>query len=194
MIGDRTPDVAYYAMAALFVLSSLLAIKLPLGKALKMALAWSAIFAGFFVVFAFQSEFLAFGQRLRAEATGTPITAASEVRIPIADDGHFWVQATVNGHMSRFLIDSGASTTTLSRGTARSAGVSDNGPHNLVDTANGAATMIEATADKVELGPIVRTDLPVDINDRDQINVLGMNFLSSLSSWRVESNYLILRP
>ena len=193
MIGERTPDVAYYAMGGLFVLSSLLAMRLPLGKALRMALAWSAIFVGFFVIFAFRSEFLAFGQRLRAEATGSSITAGPEVRIPISDDGHFWVEASVNGHLSRFLIDSGASVTTLSHDTARSAGVSDNGPHNFVSTANGAATMIEATAAKVELGPIVRTDFPVDINDRDQTNVLGMNFLSSLSGWRVEGHYLILR-
>ena len=194
MIGERTPDVAYYAMGVLLVLSSLAAMKLPVAKALKMALAWAAIFVGFFVIFAFRSEFLTFGQRLRAEATGSSITAGSEVRIPLADDGHFWAEAMVNGHMSRFLIDSGASVTTLSHETARNAGVSDNGPHNFVDTANGATTMIEATADKLELGPITRTDFPVDINDRDQTNVLGMNFLSSLSSWRVEGNYLILHP
>ena len=193
MIGDHTPDVVYYAMGALLVLSSLVATKLPLAKALKMAIAWALIFVGFFVIFAFRSDFLAFGQRLRAEATGTAITAGSEVRIPIADDGHFWVQASVNGHASRFLIDSGASITTLSHETAQSAGISESGPHNYVDTANGTATMIEANADRVELGPITRTDFPININDRDQTNVLGMNFLSSLSSWRVEGNYLILR-
>ena len=193
MIGDHTPDVVYYAMGALLVLSSLVATKLPLAKALKMVLAWALIFVGFFVIFAFRSDFLAFGQRLRAEATGTAITAGSEVRIPIADDGHFWVQASVNGHASRFLIDSGASITTLSHETAQNAGISESGPHNYVDTANGTATMIEANADKVELGPITRTDFPININDRDQTNVLGMNFLSSLSSWRVEGNYLILR-
>jgi predicted aspartyl protease len=32
----------------------------------------------------------------------------------------------------------------------------------------------------------------VDINDRDETNVLGMNFLSTLSGWRVEGNYLVL--
>lgn len=193
MISDRTPDIIYYVMAALLVLGSLVATRLPRAKALKMALAWLLIFIGLFVIFAFRSDFLAFGERLRAEATGTSITAGREVRIPMADDGHFWVQASVNGHSTRFLVDSGASVTTLSHEAAKNAGVSENGPHNYVDTANGAAIMIHASADKFELGPVTRTDFPVNINKRDQTNVLGMNFLSSLTSWRVEGNYLILR-
>lgn len=193
MISDRTPDIIYYVMAALLVLGSLVATRLPLAKALKMALAWLLIFIGLFVIFAFRSDFLAFGERLRAEATGTSITAGREVRIPMADDGHFWVQASVNGHSTRFLVDSGASVTTLSHEAAKNAGVSESGPHNYVDTANGAAIMIQASADKFELGPVRRTDFPVNINNRDQTNVLGMNFLSSLTSWRVEGNYLILR-
>jgi aspartyl protease family protein len=34
----------------------------------------------------------------------------------------------------------------------------------------------------------------VDINEADDVNLLGMNFLSSLDSWRVEGNYLVLQP
>jgi predicted aspartyl protease len=39
---------------------------------------------------------------------------------------------------------------------------------------------------------INRSDFPVDINDRDQTNVLGMNFLSTLHGWKVQGNYLVL--
>lgn len=192
-MSGQTPNVIYYAMGIVLLLSSVLASRLPLGKAAKMAAAWIAIFAVFFVVFAFRSDFLAFGHRLRAEATGSAIADGAEVRIPMADDGHFWVDANVNGHPARFLIDSGASVTTLARDTAQSAGVPTSGPRTFVDTANGATSMIEASADRLDLGSISRTDFPVDINDHDQTNVLGMNFLSSLGSWRVEGNYLILR-
>jgi aspartyl protease family protein len=48
-------------MAVVFVGSSLLAMRIPMGKALKMALAWIAIFALAFLVFAFRGEFSALG-------------------------------------------------------------------------------------------------------------------------------------
>jgi aspartyl protease family protein len=191
---DRSPYVIYYVMGVILVLSSLLAMRLPLGKAFKLALAWVGIFAGFFVLFAFRDEFQGFGQRLRAEALGSPVAEGGDVRIPIADDGHFWVQASVNGRSARFLIDSGASVTTVSRDTAQSSGVPMDGRRSVVETANGAAPIIQASADRLEVSTIARTDFPIDINESDETNVLGMNFLSSLNGWRVEGNYLILRP
>jgi aspartyl protease family protein len=191
---DHSPYVIYYVMALALVLSSLLARKLPLGKAMKMAAAWVAVFAGFFVIFAFRSDFLAFGQRLKAEALGSAIVDGQEVRIPISDDGHFWAEAKVNGQTGRFLIDSGASVTTISRDMARSAGIPDGGQQIVVQTANGPAPAVQAYADRLQVQSISRSEFPVDINDRDQTNVLGMNFLSSLSGWRVEGNYLVLKP
>jgi aspartyl protease family protein len=189
---DRTGDAVYYVMAIILVLSSVIAMKLPLGKALKMALAWVLIFGAVFAIFAFRSDFRAVGHRLKAEALGSAIVAGGEVRIPISDDGHFWVEAKVNGQGARFLVDSGASTTTISRGLAEQARVPDGGQHIVVDTANGPAPATQAYAGRLDVQSISRKDFPIDINDRDQTNVLGMNFLSSLSGWRVEGNYLVL--
>ena len=189
---DRAGTAVYYVMAIVLVLSSVLAMRLPLGKALKMATAWILIFAALFVVFAFRSDFLAFGQRLKAEAFGSAIVSGHDVRIPIGEDGHFWVDASVNGEAGRFLVDSGASVTTISRRMAERARVADNGQRIVINTANGPAPATLAYADRLDVQSISRTDFPVQINDRDQTNVLGMNFLSSLRGWRVEGNYLVL--
>jgi aspartyl protease family protein len=175
------------------VLSSLIAMRLPLAKALKMALAWVAIFGVAFVLFAFRGEFSGFTDRLRAEATGRAIEESGELRIPVSDDGHFWVDAKVNGRPARFLVDSGATTTTISRAVADAAKVPLTGQVVAVSTANGMAPTRLATADKLEVGAIVRTDFPINISERDDLNVLGMNFLSSLSGWRVEGHDLVLR-
>src|SRR5690242_3288015 len=121
------PGVAYYAIGVVLILSSLLAMRLPLGKALRMALAWLAIFAGVFILFAFRGEFQSFGHRIRAEALGSSEAEGGELRVPIGNDGHFWVDARVNGHSARFLIDSGASVTTISRDVAQGAGVPTDG-------------------------------------------------------------------
>ena len=116
------------------------------------------------------------------------------MRIPMAEDGHFWVDASVNGQERPFLVDSGASVTTISRDFANEAGVETGIRLAIVETSNGTVEMRPAKAARFEVGPIARTDFGVQVNDHDGANVLGMNFLSSLASWRVEGHYLILKP
>ena len=193
-MSDEGPYVVYTIIAAVFVASSLFGMRLPIGKALKMALAWVAIFAVAFVLFSFRSEFSSIGQRLRAEATGTPIEQGREVRIPIADDGHYWAWAKLNGHDVRFMVDSGASVTTVSRATAEAAGVPIGTERTIVSTANGRTWVTRGWADNLQVGSIRRQDFRIDINEQDDTNLLGMNFLASLQGWGVEGNYLVLRP
>ena len=194
MTDDQAPNLLYMVLLLVLVASSLVGMRLPLGKTVKMAAAWVGIFAAGFVIFSFRSEFMALGSRLQAEAVGTPIQAGEELRIPMAEDGHFWVEASVNGHEAPFLVDSGASYTTISRDTANQAGVQTGMRIALVETANGTVQMRKARAENFAVGTIQRSDFPIQVNDYDDSNVLGMNFLSSLDGWRVEGNYLVLRP
>ncbi len=193
-MNDEGPYVVYTIIAAVFVASSLFGMRLPIGKALKMALAWVAIFGVAFVLFSFRSEFSSIGQRLRAEATGTPIEQGREVRIPIGDDGHFWAWAKLNGRDVRFMVDSGASVTTVSRAAAQAAGVPIGTERTIVNTANGRTWVTRGQAASLEVGSIRREDFRVDVNEQDDTNLLGMNFLASLQGWGVEGNYLVLRP
>jgi aspartyl protease family protein len=194
MDGTDAPNTFYLLLLLMLVGSSLVAMRLPLAKAARMALAWVAIFGATFAHFSFRSEFSALGARLKAEAIGEPVVAGGELRIPMADDGHFWVDASVNGHEAPFLVDSGASVTTISRAIASEAGVETGIRVAMVETANGVVEMRPARADRFDVGPIARTDFGIQVNEHDESNVLGMNFLSSLGSWRVEGNYLILKP
>lgn len=190
--GD-TPRLLYLVILIVAVASSLIGMRLPVGKVVRMLLAWVAIFGIFFMIFAFRGEFASLGQRLRAEATGAPIDTGEEIRIPIAEDGHFWVNATVNGATARFLVDSGASMTGISADLAHEAGVAATGI-GYISTANGRAQVSRGVADRFQVASVSRTDYPLLINSNDDTNIIGMNFLSSLRSWRVESNYLVLRP
>ena len=194
MNDGQAPNVLYLALCLVLVASALFSRRLPIGKTMKMAGAWVAIFACVFALFSFRSEFMAIGSRLKAEAIGTPIQSGEELRIPMADDGHFWVEASINGHGAPFLVDSGASVTTISRETADVAGIETGMRVAMVETANGTVQMRKAHADSFSVGSIQRSDFAVQVNDHDDSNVLGMNFLSSLASWRVEGNYLVLKP
>ncbi len=188
------PSLVYAVIALVFVASSLIGMRMSASQAIKMILAWVAIFAVGFILFAFRGEFSSIGQRLRAEATGTPISEGGEVRIPIGDDGHFWAWAKLNGRDVRFMVDSGASVTTVSRATAEAAGMPIGTERTMVSTASGRAWMLKGRADSLQIGSIRREQFPVDINSQDDMNLLGMNFLASLRGWGVEGNYLVLRP
>jgi len=115
------------------------------------------------------------------------------MRIPMAIDGHFWVKARLNGHDVRFLVDSGATTTTIDRGTAEAAGVEmSNRRDQYVRTGNGVIRVASGRADEIRIGSITRHDVALEVADNDDLNVLGMNFLSSLSRWGVEGRWLVL--
>lgn len=176
------------------IASSLAARRIPLKQGMKMAVAWVAIFTVGFTLFAFRGEFSAVGSRMKSELLGTPMVEGSTIRIPIAEDGHYWATAVVNGVEARFLIDSGATITTISQSLADKAGVRAEPGGAIVDTANGTIVTGRGRAENFKLGTIARETLKVHISDSDETNIIGMNFLSSLTSWRVEGHDLVLQP
>lgn len=183
----------YLLMAAMLVLGALMTRREPAAKLFTAALAWIAIFASGFVLFTFRDNLGWVAQRLRAEAVGTPVSQGRETRIPMAIDGHFWVQAKLNGSDVKFLVDSGATTTTIDRKTALRAGVPVSQGRDLyVRTGNGIVRVASGRADELTIGAITRRNVGLEIADNDDLNVLGMNYLSSLSRWGVEGRWLVL--
>src|SRR5919112_2406368 len=118
MTNDVMLGGVYILMAIMLVLGSLMARREPAARLLTMALMWVAIFGAGFVLFTFRDDFSWVAQRLRAEATGEPVHQGKQIRIPMAIDGHFWVNARVNGQAVKFLVDSGATMTTIGRDVA----------------------------------------------------------------------------
>jgi aspartyl protease family protein len=179
------------------VVSAFAVRRIRVGSAVKMLAGWVLIFAAAFVIFTFKDEFAALGDRLVMAARGGEVeeTAPGETRVRLAPDGHFWVEAELNGENVRFLVDSGATTTSISRDTADRVGiVPSNGFPALVKTANGTVPVERGRARSLRVGNIERSNVAVHISEAfGDMNVIGMNFLSSLKSWGVEGRTLILR-
>lgn len=193
MTNDVMLGGLYLLMAAMLVLGGLMTRREPAAKMITMALAWVAIFGAGFVLFTFRDNLGWVAQRLKAEAVGTPVQEGVETRIPMAIDGHFWVDARVNGHDVRFLVDSGATTTTIDRRTAQTLGVQISARRDqYVRTGNGIVRVASGQADELTIGSITRHGVDLEITDNDDLNVLGMNYLSSLSRWGVEGRWLVL--
>lgn len=191
-MSEDAPHLLYLLLLMVLVGSAFFSRQLPIGKSLKMAVAWLGIFGAVFVLVAFRHEFGDIGQRLRAELTGEPMVAGQTVRIPISEDGHFWANASLNGQDVRFLVDSGASTTTVSQSVAAAAGLETGVRSEPVETANGTVVMKKSRASSLRIGSIERQNIGINVSPNDNINVLGMNFLSSLAGWRVEGRFLVL--
>src|SRR5690348_15949854 len=193
MTNDLMLGGVYIVMAVMLVLGSLMARREPAAKMITMALTWVLIFAAGFVLFTFRDDFGWVAERLKAEAVGTPVEQGKETRIPMAIDGHFWVNAKLNGKDVKFLVDSGATMTTVDRDTANVARL-DVSPRadEFVRTGNGVIRVRSARADELVIGGITRKDVGMQVADNDDLNVLGMNYLSSLSRWGVEGRWLVL--
>ena len=194
-MGNDTLGGLYLLMAVMLVLGALMTRREPAAKLVKMALAWAVIFAAGFVLLTFRDNFGWVAERLKAEAVGTPVRQGEETRIPMAIEGHFWVNAKLNGKDVKFLVDSGATMTTVDRNTANAAHLNVSArADQFVRTGNGVIRVSSGRADEIVIGGITRRDVGVQVADNDDLNVLGMNYLSSLSRWGVEGRWLVMVP
>jgi aspartyl protease family protein len=195
--GDSALSFVYLAGVLILVVSALMVRRIPIGQGLKMFAGWVLIFLAAFVAFTLKDDFTALGKRVLAESRGEGqvVAVGRELRIRKSMDGHFWVNGELNGKSVRFLVDSGATVTSISTDTAALADIAPGGLPTLVQTANGIVEVRRARAGRLKVGTIERRDLAVHVSEAfGPMNVLGMNFLSSLSAWGVEGQWLVLKP
>ena len=189
-------ELAIYAVGAALILVILF--KIPyVGRVFRALFSFALLAFGIFLVLQ-QAPFDPNLSRITANlGLDAQEVVGDEVRIPMSPDGHFWAKVRVNGAERRMLVDSGATVTALSKATADAAGVKADATlvPLLMKTANGTVRADAGTVDRLAIGGIEAKKLKVVIapglGDTD---VLGMNFLSELQSWRVEDRTLILTP
>jgi aspartyl protease family protein len=194
--GPDWQTLALYALAAAFVILVLQRIPV-IGRLIRFAVSLGLLAAALFLL-ARQAPYEPHLARL-SEKLGLDDqqVAGKEVRIRMNPDGHFWADVTLNGVKRRMLVDSGATVTAISERTAREAGVErDAGLVPVVlRTANGLAEAHTGTVRELRLGTVTARGLKVVISPAlGDLEVLGMNFLSRLASWRVEGRTLVLTP
>lgn len=110
--------------------------------------------------------------------------------------GHFFGDFRINGRTERGLVDTGASTIAINVSTARRLGVS---ARTLtfdvrVGTANGQVDAARTKLNRVEIGGISLRDVDAFVLPDKSLSgtLVGMSFLSRLSSYRVEDGALHL--
>jgi len=195
-IDPQWQQLALYAIGAALVL--ILLFNIPfIGRALRALFSFGLFAFCLFLLFSQMSFQPGLSDLTRKLGIDSQQVTGDTVRIRMSPDGHFWASAMLNGHPHRMLIDSGATITAISSDTAAASGIEAGTPLTpiVMRTANGAIPVKTGTIDTLKLGSIEASDLKVAISPAlGDIDVLGMNFLSQLESWRVEGRTLILVP
>jgi aspartyl protease family protein len=192
--GELPSSLLLLALIAVIVLVG----RIPVIRALARIAAWGLLALLLFVAVD-QHE------RLGVDATrwgklmgrAEQKVVGDELRIRMSPDGHFWARVRFDGIERRMLVDSGATLTALSAATASAARleVRDELLPIVLRTANGDVRARTASISELRLGNIVARDLAVVVSPAfGRTDVIGMNFLSRLKSWRVEGRTLILVP
>jgi len=125
-----------------------------------------------------------------------PATVPNESVYRRARDGHFYVDADVNGARIRFLIDTGATFIALSPEDARTAGlrIFESDYTARTSTANGVTRVAPVTLRQVELEQMQFFDVRAVVLERPMpVSLLGMSFLSRLQSYETRNDELVLR-
>ena len=192
--GELSSSLLLLALVAALVLVA----RLPVLRMIVRVAAW-CLLAGALVIVVDQRERLGLGLGQLGELMGREEqqVIGDEMRIRMSPDGHFWARVRFGGLERRMLIDSGATLTALSVATAQAAGLEprDELLPVVLRTANGEVRAQTATIAELRLGNILASDVAVVVSPAfGTTEVLGMNFLSRLKSWRVEGRTLILVP
>ncbi len=136
-------------------------------------------------------------------ATVQPATQAQEVEsdgrsltLDADRQGHFQVEARIDGRHIDFMVDTGASLVALRESDAAEVGIRPV-PRDYtatVATANGKIKAARAKLDRIEIGDITVYDVPAIVLPDEALsqNLLGVSFLSRLKRYEYANGRLVL--
>ncbi len=119
--------------------------------------------------------------------------AGSRIVLPVGPGGHFTGVATINGHSTPFVVDTGATEVTIGRDGAASLGIDlSSGNWATLSTANGNVTARTVTLTSIRVGDVLVANVPAVVVPQSMpVVLLGNSFLSRFQM-RSESDTLVL--
>ncbi len=202
--GDFASIMAGIAILIFIGSGTLLSYRGQASKAVKDMAVWLALFLVVVTVYSFRFEFEAVARRVVGELM--PGFANSSFRngnneiiaeIPRRSNGHFVTRVWINAVPVEMMVDTGASSVVLTPADARKIGIdiSRLSFSTPVSTANGQAMVALVRLREISIGDIKARNVQAQIAGPGALSqsLLGMSFLSRLSSYEVKNGRLILR-
>jgi len=170
-----------------------------LGELLGNLVLWAGIFGVVLIGYAYRDDLSGVASRVFGELMpGSAVVDSAHGTATFRSglDGHFTINAEVNGAVVRTIFDTGASAVVLTHADAVKAGIdTDTLAYNIsVQTANGTGRAAGITLDTLEVGGITRNRVRAFVAERGALDtsLLGMSFLGTLSRYAVSGNSLEL--
>jgi aspartyl protease family protein len=155
------------------------------GRAFRDLLIWSGLFLTLVVGYSYRDVF----EDVRRRVTGELMPSSGQANpdgsltFTAASNGHFYIEATVEGTPVLFMVDTGASLVVLSPADARRIGFDLDSLtfSTLTETANGLGRGAPVTLRNIEFQGFRLTDVPAAVNGADMSqSLLGMSVLSRI--------------
>jgi aspartyl protease family protein len=140
-----------------------------------------------------EAEVPAGGKTRSSVAAPAPVPV--ETRVERSGNGHFYVHATVNGELVRFVVDTGATGVALTIDDARRAGVDvSEGSFDVIGTgASGAVRGQLVRLDNITLDGKEATNVRGAVLEGLEVSLLGQSYLSRLRSVEMAGDTMVLR-
>ncbi len=122
-------------------------------------------------------------------------TGNNELKITKSNDNHFYIAINIDNKKVLFLIDTGATTTTLTLNDAKKLGIDiDRLNFNIpLNTANGVSFGASTEVYNIKIGDFTIDSMWVIVSkDLDEKSLLGMNFLNKLNGYDIRQDKMTL--
>ena len=169
------------------------------GQALTHSMAWLAIAVALVGGYTYRFDVMHFANRVTgALLPGTAIDQGNgTVTITRQGDDSFILDGDVNGQTTRFVFDTGADSVVLTAATASalSLRIKPEDYTITIHTANGTSQAAPVRLNELRFGSIAMQDVTAMVARPGSlaVNLLGMSFLSRLTSYTVAGDRLTLQ-
>jgi len=183
----------------LFVAAGLFSRRHRLGELVGNLLIWGGLFGVAMVGYTYRDDLSGVASRVFGELVpGSAVvdSARGTATFRAGRDGHYTINAQVNGVTIHTIFDTGASAVVLTHADAVKVGIdTDALRYDIqVQTANGTGRAAGITLDTLEVGGITRNRVRTFVAEKGALDtsLLGMSFLGTLSRYAVSGKSLEL--
>jgi aspartyl protease family protein len=129
-------------------------------------------------------------QASAAASVGNGYASRTIARAP---DGHFYLDALVNGAEIHFLVDTGASMVALTPADAQRAAIALPDTRITAQGADGAIEVRPVKIDRIAFGPLEAREVDGAVAANLPISLLGQSFLSRVGTVEISGDRMVLR-
>lgn len=194
-VGNTDDKMRLVYLALLVSVGSLGVRRLPLNQTMLYGLVWLVVILGIVFAYSYKDEFM--NSRIMAELLPNQarINSDGSVALRSSSDGHYHVEAKVNGVAVNFMIDTGASDVVLSKEDAERIGINTAALtySRTYQTANGATGGAAIQLKRLQIGSFILDDFPASVNEGELSgSLLGMTALKKLGDIRIEGDQMVI--